>query len=480
VSRLLDPRVPAAAAALLGLLVHPRVREAFDSEATRVASAALVLLLLASLFARAARAGLGPRLFAAGAAVLAVGLAWDGLRGHRGTLSIGLGESSRNFREATTDGRGLGLRPLGLLATLRDVKAGAAVLEAGEGEVVVSPWRAASVAGVRFGSPRFPYSGEALEIDLTLTDASGEHPLKLPAGETLRHGDLAIRLDRYFPDFALDQRNEPFSRSDEPRRPAALLALERGGQSYRAFALSGAPGLHRVEGLGVSFTLDRVDAARRVDLRVVESPAALVLLLGLSMAGAGLLLDGRSPAAGRHASFPALALGGVLCAALVSFGGSDVLRWSFTGAAGGAVTILPAVGLVLGLALLASLGGTLLVAAPVFASGAAAPETPVRVGRRGLILGATLSALGAALLLVQAGFEFGTAHEALLLLLIASGLAVALASDAPAGLTRFVAAATTIGLALVGMAAWLTVGDYDTPATAAAASVALFALCVSE
>src|SRR5690242_21131868 len=51
-------------------------------------------------------------------------------------------------------------------------------------------------------------------------------------------GDLEVAVERYFPDFALDGQNQPYSRSDEPRNPAALLQVSRGGQDRKSTRLN--------------------------------------------------------------------------------------------------------------------------------------------------------------------------------------------------------------------------------------------------
>jgi hypothetical protein len=333
---------------------------------------------------------------------------------------------------------------------------------------------------VRLGRPQLDLGGTAATLHVSLNDASGEHHLVLSAGAGVRHGDLDVALERYFPDFALDANNEPFSRSDEPRNPAALLTVRRGGQSYRVFVLAAAPGIHDVEGLGASFGLTAVDTDRSVTLRVKIAPAAPWALLGLLCAGAGLTLHARNAPAPRSSATPSLAAGALLCGALMTLGSGDVLRWSWTSGRDGVASALPGSGLTLGVGLIATLAGTLLVAVPVLASGGSVPPRPLAIGRRAQILGSTLAGIGACLLVAEAGPRFETGYEALLLAVTASALAVSLASADSSALPRGAAAVVVLILAAVGVGSWLRWGGYDTEAVLAVATLSLLALALSE
>ena len=116
-----------------------------------------------------------------------------------------------------------------------------------------------------------------------------------------RAGDLTIALEQYFPDFALDDRQQPFSRSAEPRNPAALLTIEKGGRAYRAFVLQSMPGVHRVEGLGLAFSLLEIEPERTAEIAVHREPAALAALVGALLLAVGLaLLPPLPPRAGER------------------------------------------------------------------------------------------------------------------------------------------------------------------------------------
>jgi len=378
------------------------------------------------------------------------------------------------------DGRPLGLRPLGFQLALEDAQETSAVLSLPGGRAPVTPTRSAGARGVRLGRPRLDYNGAAEALHVSVTDAAGEHHLVLTAGEAARDGQLEVGLERYFPDFALGANNEPFSRSDEPRNPAALLTVRKGEQAYRVFVLASVPGIHKVEALDASFALTAVDPQRSVALRVSVAPAAPWALVGLVFASLGLALQARVVPAPRSVAASGSAPGALLCGALLTLGGGDVLRWSWTSGLDTAATVWPGPGLTLGVALLAALGGTLLIAVPVVASGAAAPALPLVLGRRAQILGATTAGIGAVLLVTEAGPHFETGYEATLVALAAGALALSLVSSDPRPLPRAAAAAVVLLLAAVGVGSWLRWGGYDTRAVEAVASIALLALALSE
>ncbi len=471
----------AGTAAALCVVVHPQLLWMREDDVGRAVVATMLLLLAAALSARAVHGGLGDRMLALGATTAVAALAWDGALGQRGSLRLSPGETGRNFVEDGPGGRPLGLRPLGFDVTLVSVRGDSAdLLVAGTQATATRTQAVSAPGGVRLGRPRLAFTGDAETLYLTLTDATGERRLSLPANETMRHADLEIGLERYFPEFALDPNNQPFSRGDEPRRPAAVLTVLRGSQSYRAFALAGAPGIHQVDGLGVSFALSGVLAQQQVGLRTAHLPGAWPLFCGLLLAGAGLLRKARETAPPLHPAAPGAALGAMLCVAVAALGDGGALRWAWAANLDATPIVVPAAGMVLGTALLSSLAGTLLVVTPILASGALAPPRPIVVGHKAQILGGTLAMLGAALLLVETGLDFGAGHEAALVLLLAGALAAALACDDPRSLPSSAAAAVLLLLAVVGIASWLRAGDYDTAAFGAAASVALFALAASE
>jgi hypothetical protein len=284
-------------ACLLAVAIHPRLRLGpwpADQAATVVA--ALSLLLTLAYVLRSIRPGLGERLLALGALALVSGLALDGTRAHRGLLTLGEGQTKNSFEEQGPDGRGLGLRPLGFELRLARASGSVATLERARdgGQVTVTASRAVRLGAFRFGDPQLIPTGQVVRLTVVVNDESGARLAEVSPSEPGRVGDLEIDLDRYFPDFALDARQQPFSRSPHSRNPAALLRVRRAGQVFRVFVIRSMPGVHQVPELRRSFELRDVEPELSVQLQVAEEPAAPVLGAAALLTLAGALL-GRSP-----------------------------------------------------------------------------------------------------------------------------------------------------------------------------------------
>jgi hypothetical protein len=292
------PAFLAGTSALLALVVHPAARAGSWLPAAPVATAILVLFVLLSLLVRA-RSGRGEALLAAGALVLVAALAWDGVRGQRGTVRLGPGEATSNFAEESLGGRPLGLRPLGAPLSFESPLPGGGmriVLPAGSFDL--SGDEVVELGAFRLGPARLVGSGEVRRLVVAVTGGGRTDEAEVRPDAPGRVGDLVISLERYFPDFAIDDKQQPFTRSREARNPAALLVVERDGKRYRVFVLQAMPGLHEVQELGRSFALRSVEPEETGEIAVHREPAAPLALLGALVlaAGAGLLAFPTRPA----------------------------------------------------------------------------------------------------------------------------------------------------------------------------------------
>jgi hypothetical protein len=226
-------------------------------------------------------------------------------------------------------------------------------------------------------------------------------------------------------------------------------------------------------------------------------PPVAALALGLAAAATEAVAE--KPRSRERAGAWAAASGGaVLVLSLLLVDGGRVLRWSFGLGGATARVELPGAALVLGLALLVSLAGTLAMAAHLLAS-STPTSSAARLGRRLLVLGAGLGGLGVA---VVAGQGLARSPEALAagardlasLLLAAAllvwGLVRLLATPAnPPAEAPDVAPRNALGLAAaIGMLAagaagwesWWTAGTYATSLSAEAASAALLGLAAVQ
>jgi hypothetical protein len=500
-SALARPGVLASILAAAALALHPALGASRWLPERPALLAALLLFAALALVTRAARERrLDAALTATGAVLLLAALGVDGLRGHHGTLTLAAGQSQGNFDEAGPNGRSLGLRPLGFPIGAESVEAprGSAVsaqvalaLPGRSAPVKLTAARAVAFGGYRFAQPSSTTTGGVSRLRIAASDGSTTQVADVSPGAPGRVGDLTITLGDYFPDFALDDQQQPFSRSAEPRNPAALLTVERGGQAHRAFVLQSMPGVHRVEGLGLAFSLLGVEPERTVEIAVHREPAALAALVGALLLAAGVALSlwlAAEPAGGDRQS-PALVAGSVLVGLLLLADRGALLAWSFAVPTADGRVALPGVGVLLGAALVAALGGSLLLAAGRLA-GEAAGVGPV--ARAALWLAVGLGAVGLLLAAVRvfllpdeaarlplAGLAAAVAVLAASLLATRPGTPLLLSLVAPLALPLavLVALVLAIGAAVSGV---LRDGTYATPSAAASAAAALLGLAALE
>jgi hypothetical protein len=499
-SALARPGIFAAVLAAAALALHPALGAARWLPGQPAVLAALLLLGVLGIAARAAGAGerrLAAVATAAGAVVLVGALGVDGLRGHHGTLTLAAGQSLGNFDERDSQGRSLGLRPLGFAVGAERVSGASVALafSGGGAPVDLTPRRSVAFGGTRFARPRTTVTGGASRLRVAASDGAGTLVADIAPGAPGRAGDLTIALEQYFPDFALDDRQQPFSRSTEPRNPAALLTIEKGGRAYRAFVLQSMPGVHRVEGLGRAFTLLEIEPERTTEIAVHREPAALAALLGALLLAVGLALSLRFPPAPAKVGdpdAPVLVAGLALFLVLLLVDRGGVLAWSFRVAAAAGRVPLAGVGVLLGAALVAALGGCLLLIAQRLA-GTGQGARPA--GRAALGLAVLLAGAGLLLAAFRVAAVPGDVDDASRLALagvagavgVLAGSLLATRPGAPPFVSRFVALTLPLAaLAAVALAIGLAVssmlgeGTYATSAAASAAATALLGLSALE
>lgn len=406
-SVLARPGVAAGLLALAAAILHPRFPLSAALPAREAVAAAVLLLVLAALVAMANVASAGRRLSAwltaAGFAVVVAALGADGLQGSAGRWTVLQGGARNHFDEVSPSGRSLGLRPLGFSLGFEGVSAaGAVILEApGTGPLEVSREAAAQIGGYRLADPRLRPSGSVARLRVAMSDGSSAQVVELLPGRTTKVGEVGVSLAEFYADFALDQEQRPFSRSAEPRRPAALLDVEKDGQRHRAFVLRSSPGVHRVQPLGLVFSMLDLEMAHEATLRVFRQPWADFVLAGGVLLAFGLALGAWSTMVAQEARTPSrrttdevLLARLTLVGALLLADAGRVLVWQFTWGAG--QPPLPGVGPLFGAALLASaLAASIRAASRLGGSEAAQPTAriaswlAVGCGVAGLVLAAS-------------------------------------------------------------------------------------------
>jgi hypothetical protein len=486
-SALARPAVLAWLLSLAALALHPALHAERWLPGRELVLVAVLLLALVGLLARALAARDGERtaawLVAAGAALLLADVGLDGLRGRHGTVTLGLGQVVGNFDEAGPDGRSLGLRPLGFRIGAEATTAAGVSLLLPHGTAELTGRRAIAVGGFRLADPRVSATGGVARLRVAAFDGTRTDVAELTPEGPARVGDLVISLEQYFPDFALDEKQQPFTRSLEPRNPAALLSVARGGQVHRAFVLQSMPGVHRVEPLGLSFSLLSIQPEQVVTVGVHRQPFALAVLLGGLVLIVGVALGSARALAGSAApgDGPLVAGTGFLaCLLLVDAG--RVLTWNL-GLAGSVGRVpLPGVGILLGLALIAVLAGVLLLASQRLAGGV--DVGTVARGALGVAVLAALAGVGLAVIRVLSGGvglapALTIAGVALAALVLAAALRPPFRSRVPlvVPMVTGLLLAVTLG---VGVWSTATHGSYATPTTAAASTAAFLGLAAGE
>jgi hypothetical protein len=487
---------------LIALVLHPGLGSQTWLGRRTLVLAVLVATAALALAARVPRVlssgRVGDLLVVAGGLALVAAVATDGLKGHSGVLALRTGQASSSFDERGPEGEPLGLRPLGFTVEAASIgKGGGAALVFG-GEALpreLRPGRALRFGGYRFGRPRVASTGGAARLRIGIADGEREEQIDIEPGQPARKGDLEIALEQYFPDFALDQ-GKPFSRSNEPRNPAALLSVTRGEKAFRVFVIRSMPGIHRVEGLSRAFSLLSVEPERQVELDVHSEPGALLALvagllvaLGLAVSLAGRARHERAPAplgpAGRG-----LLTGAALVAFLLFANRGGVLSWTFELPTSHGRAVLPGVGVLLGLSLVASLGGVLLLAAQRVAG----PGTDVlRPARLLLGVGAALSLMGGVVAAAEVAHlpaaDLQSAGLPVAGLVVGAGLVAGALRAAPAaGRGRTICALVVplavllavLGTVAAGVLGVRGEGTYATAAVSALAATALVGLASLE
>ena len=499
-SILARPGVLASVLAAAALLLHP----ALGASRLPGHEGLLASLLLLGALGLASRAASSRRvdaaLAAAGAAVHVGAHAADGVVGHHGTLTLAPGQSQGNFDETAPDGRSLGLRPLGFPVGVERISAAGGparpsvdlALPGHRAPVELTPDRSVAFGGYRFARPAASTTGGVARLRVAASDGRTSQVAEVSPGEPGRAFGLAIALEEYFPDFALDENRRPFSRSAEPRNPAALLAVEKGGQAHRVFVLQSMPGIHRLEDLGLAFSLLGIEPERTVTIAVHREPAALAALAGALLLAAGVALPLRqreAPTTGAGETGAVLP-GAVLVALLLVAGRGAVLAWTFVVPGEGGPVTLPGAGVLFGVSLLAALAGTLLLSAGRL-SGDVAAVRPAGRGALWLGAGAAVGALVLALVrasglgdpgaaaLALGGIALTAAWLVVSLLAAKPGAAGLVAGLAPLALRLAVVAVigVTIATAVSGV---LRDGTYATSRSAAYAAAALLGLAALE
>jgi hypothetical protein len=281
--------------------------------------------------------------------------------------------------------------------------------------------------------------------------------------------------------------------------PLVLLAARPSAQPFVALGLVAALPVPQP----LALALGAGAAALAGLIPATGSGSVAAVLAGAAVALAAHAVD-RSVsshlAAGRDAAWSSSAAGVAACGLVVALDGGRALRWDY-GVVSGPVRIdAPDAGLLLGLVLLASLAGGLLLAADALAAADAPPASPLArlLARRALLLGAGFALIAAGLVLRAAGWGEGIpldgARDAAVLVTVVgllAGAVPALLAERVSGdaledeqsatvLSRLVVVTTLAAVLSAGVEGWLRSGTYLTPFAQRLLAAALVGFAATE
>ena len=272
-----------------------------------------------------------------------------------------------------------------------------------------------------------------------------------------------------------------------PARPFVAFAVVAALPSPQPVALALAAGAAVLAGLGP-----------------VSGLSSWALFIGAAAAALAAHAVGRSVsahlAAGGDAAWPASAAGTTAGGLVVALDAGRALRWDYGFLSGNARVDLPDAGLLLGLALLASLAAALLLGADALAAVEAPSASPLArmLGRRSLLLASGLALLAAGLVVHGARGDEGAlatrAVDVAALVAVVGLLAAAvpaLLAERPSGdvvddelastvLGRLVLVVALGAVLAAGIEGWLGAGSYLTARTGRLLCAALVSAAAAE
>jgi cytochrome c biogenesis protein len=232
--------------------------------------------------------------------ILAGGIV-SGLAGRRADLTLRVGQTvpvpeagfALRLDEFTTD-----LYPDG---SVRDWKSRLAVIEDGRPVLdrTIEVNHPLAHRGFVFYQSGYGWDWDNPSLDFLVKKKSDPAYLKdirLHPGERapVDGGELEVVVARFIPDFVLDERNQPASRSAQPNNPAAFIEGRRGTETvFSGWVFAKFPDfgrLHGAEETDLVFELKDVKAPEYSVIQSAKDPGALWIWVGSGWLMAGLFL----------------------------------------------------------------------------------------------------------------------------------------------------------------------------------------------
>ncbi len=185
--------------------------------------------------------------------------------------------------------------------SVRDWKSRLSVIEGGRPvlEKTIEVNHPLSYRGFIFYQSGYGWDWENPSLELLVKKKSDPAYLRdvwLHPGETapLEGEDLKIMIARFIPDFVLDEKNQPTSRSPQPNNPAVYIEGRRGQETvFSGWVFAKFPDftrLHSAKETDLSFEFKDVKAPEYSVIQSARDPGALWIWIGSALLMAGLFL----------------------------------------------------------------------------------------------------------------------------------------------------------------------------------------------
>ncbi len=149
--------------------------------------------------------------------------------------------------------------------------------------------------GIRFYQASYgTVSNERGVLTLVVTPKEGGKPKEVSVrvgGETKIDNNTTLKLVGFYPDLVLGEHNQPMSRSDELRNPAALLEIRRNGEFLgRSWLFAFHPNIHSSPSVPYTFRYVRFKGLQYTGIQVSKDPGVWVVWTGCILMILGLVI----------------------------------------------------------------------------------------------------------------------------------------------------------------------------------------------
>ncbi len=149
--------------------------------------------------------------------------------------------------------------------------------------------------GIRFYQASYgTISNERGVLTLAVTPKSGGKPKEVSVsvgGEAKIDNNTTLKLVGFYPDLVLGENNQPMSRSDELRNPAALLEIRRNGEFLgRSWVFAFHPNIHSNPDIPYNFRYVRFKGLQYTGLQISRDPGVGIVWTGCILMILGLII----------------------------------------------------------------------------------------------------------------------------------------------------------------------------------------------